>query len=317
MSSSTSSFRRFVGVFCTVFVAGACAFVVGSELLIRLVVAPHDDYDQYKVLFRIAHAPVAAFGDSHVANAIESNEEIVNLGYAGETLWLMLFKARTYVESSRGERIVLQFSPEQFAIYRAEKDQTAVADDLLGRRVLWLKFMEPHFRGYLLAYWNSFLRDPGVLFTARAEPAPKAKTDVSAKVGAFALLSSDEQRRVAEIRVQLHAPLPQGPATEALIAQFASALRGFNKLGVKTCIVEYPLTGAYREAAARAPTFAAMRGRIAQLAWAEHARYLDLTKAMPDVDFSDSDHVAPFGRGLATRLVLDGCFGAKAGASTR
>jgi hypothetical protein len=293
-----------------VFVIGMCGFVLGSELLVRYVVAPADDYDRYKALFRTARAPVATFGDSHVANAVENGPEVVNLGYPGESLWLMLYKARAYVEEGRGRRIVLQFSPEQFAIYRAEKDQQAVADDLSGRNESWLKFMRPHYRGYLLGYWNALLRNPGVLLSARAEPAASA----SDKVRSFASWPKDEQRRDAEIRVQLHAPLPQGRTIEALVAQFDSALREFRQRGVDTCIVEYPLSSVYRTAADRVPTFADMRGRIRRLADKEHVRYVDLTDAMADTDFADPDHVAPGYRDTATRLVLDRCFPGAGGA---
>jgi len=309
MSSSTSSFRGFVLAFCTVFAIGACAFVVGSELLVRFVVAPVDDYARYKAFFHSARAPVAMFGDSHVANAIENGPAVANLGYPGESLGLMLLKARTYVEEGRGKRIVLQFSPEQFAIYRAAKDQSSVADDLLQRNEPWLQFMRPHFRGYLLGYWRAFLRDPGVVFAARAEPAHGAAEEVKS----FASWPKEAQRRDAELRVQLHAPLPQGGTVEALVAQIDAALREFKKRGVESCIVEYPLSSAYRAAAALAPTFAAMRARMKRLADSERVRYVDLTEAMPDTEFWDPDHVAAGSRGTATRLVIEGCFGAGEG----
>src|SRR5262249_14944785 len=150
---------------------GACAFMVGSELLVRFVVAPVDDYANYKAFFQSARAPVVAFGDSHVANAIESGPAVANLGYAGESLSLMLLNARTYMEKGRANRIVLQFSPQQFAVYRAAKDESAVAADLLERGEPWLQFMRPHFRGYLLGYWRAFLSDPSVAFAARADRA--------------------------------------------------------------------------------------------------------------------------------------------------
>ena len=284
---------------------GVLVFVTGSELLVRYVVAPRDSYDQYKAYFRTARASVAAFGDLHVADAIESSPAIANLGYPGDTLWLMLFKARTYVDEGRGRRIVLQYAPEQFALYRVEANQKPAAADLTRRDKPWLKFMEPHFRGYLLSYWRTVLKDPAVLLAARADTAHAGAT----KVKSFASWSKHEQRRSADLRVQLQAPLPQGRPIEAMVAQYRTALREFKRRGVDICMVEYPVTAVYRAAAAQAPTFAAMGAHIRRLAKAEDVRYVDLTAAMPDTEFANPDHIAPAFRNVATRLVLKRCFG--------
>lgn len=282
----------------------------------RFVVAPGDSYEQYKATFRDARAPVAAFGDSHVADGLESNEDFVNLGAAGDTLFLMLAKARSYVASGRGKKIVLQYSPEQFAIYRAANQQTDVAEELLEGNERLLEFMRPHFRGYLLAYWSAALRDPARIFAAPAKAPSRAEPEAQLPSGLNALPPA-EQRKAAEIRVQLHAPLPQGRTVEALLEKFSEVLREFRRQGIDTCIVEYPLSGPYRESAARVPMFDAMAKRFARLADAEKVRFVDLATAMPDSAFADPDHLASHARAKMTELVFDGCFGANRGAATR
>ena len=282
--------------------------MAGSELIVRFVVAPNDGYEHYKASFRNARSPLAAFGDSHVANGLESNGELTNLGWAGDSLHLMLVKARSYAATGHARRIVLQYSPQQFAIYRAAKEQVEVADDLLGRGTPWLHFMQPHFRQYLLAYWETMLNDPGRVFAVHAaEPEDRTTAGEGPRLVS---LPVSEQRRLAGIRVQLHAPLPQGRTVEALVERFAQALREIRDRGIDICVVEFPLSTVYRDAAAQAPTFAAMRARMQALLAAEKVRFLDLTAAMPDSAFGDPDHIGRQGRAALTNLVLSGCFGA-------
>ena len=292
------------------FAIGVCGFAVGSELLVRFIVAPTDDYERYKTEFHTARAPIAAFGDSHVANAVESTQELVNLGYAGDTLFLMLAKARSYVASGRGKKVILQYSPEQFAIYRAANQQADVAKDLLDGNERWLEFMRPHFRSYLLAYWGAALRDPARILAASGAPPSRAEAKLRpAEPSGLAAMSPAVQRKEAEIRVQLHAPLPQGRTVEALVDRFADALRAFRKLGIETCVVEYPLSSPYRKAAAQVATFATMQQRIQDLLESEKVRFVDLAADMPDSAFGDPDHIAGHARGTVTGLVLNGCFG--------
>ena len=275
----------------------------------RFVVAPADSYEHYKTDFRNARAPIATFGDSHVANAITSTVELVNLGYRGDTLHLMLVKASAYVSFGHANRVILQYAPELFSIYRAANRQAEVAEDLLSDNVAWFQFLRPHFRGYLLSYWNAVLQDPERITEAFSKASPPSDPEPQPLTGLTAL-SPAEQRRLAEIRVQLHAPLPQGSAIEALLETYSEALREFRRKGIDICIVEYPLSEPYRVAAAQAPTFSAMAKRFAGFAADERVRFVDLKAAMPNAAFADPDHLAAHARIPMTDLVLDRCFGA-------
>ncbi len=293
--------KRFVLAFIVLFAGGALAFAAGSEAIIRYVVAPHDEFEVYKTLFRSAQAPVAAFGDSHVANAIESGPQIIGLGYPGETLSLMLFKIGAYAGPAR--RFVVQLSPEQFAIYRADKQQEEIADDVSGRSEPWLQFMRPHFRRYLLEYWRAILMDPVRCLGTKTSVAATTAAPVS-----FADLPPAEQRKAAEIRVQLHMPLPPGPTVNRLIGRFLGALDELRARGIEACVVEFPLSSVYRMAAARAPSFAALRQSVRRHLEAKGIRFVDLTDRVEDSYFGDPDHIAPRGRAIVTGLMLDECF---------
>jgi hypothetical protein len=287
-----------------VFGAGAGIFVGGSEWMVRKVFAPRDDFEQYRALFRAANAPTAAFGDSHVANAIASDPQIVNLGNRGETLPLMLSKAEAYVNSGRGKRVILQLAPQQFAVYRAALEQGEVEAELWGGSEPILQFTRPHFRRYLLVYWRTLIGNPGLAFAA-----PNPVTGEAQHPAKFAQLPAAEQRRSAEIRVQMHAPLPAGPLTAELNARLAAALDNFRSRNVPACIVVYPLSSPYRAGAAKVPAFAALKARVTQIAAAHGARFVDLTEAFPDAMFGDPDHVAADARDDVTRAVVERCFG--------
>lgn len=323
MNLFISSSKKFVIVFLLIYAIGAAGFAAGSELLVRFVVAPQDSYEHYKNNFYATQAPIAAFGDSHVADGPLSTEAFANLGTVGETLDLMLLKAQIYASSGRAKHIVLQYSPEQFAIYRVNKNQKDDAEELLNRERPLLMFMQPHYRQYLLSYWKSVLENPRRILLATASKTPEVESGNNEKTAAasdtqvFANLPQAEQRKAAEIRVQLQAPLPQGAMVERLIGKFSRSLRELRARGIGVCIVEYPLSGAYREAAARVPSFAAMHSRAKQLFDAENIRFVDLTAAIPDRDFADPDHIVTRARAHETALVLNGCFGDSAGSSVR
>jgi hypothetical protein len=82
-------------------------------------------------------------------------------------------------------------------------------------------------------------------------------------------------------------------------------LRGY---GAEVCLVEYPLSSAYRRAAAAVPSFTPLRERLAQAAVERQVPFVDLTARVSDSLFGDSDHINAAGRQLVTGLVIDGCF---------
>ena len=120
----------------------------------------------------------------------------------------------------------------------------------------------------------------------------------------------EEQRRIAEIRVQLHVPLTTGPAIDRYSSSLANLFDKLNRAGAETCFVEYPLSSVYRRAADTIEGFVFVRARLRKLAADKGVRGLNLTAAFPDTDFRDPDHVAHEARGRVTRVVIEECFGA-------
>jgi hypothetical protein len=213
----------------------------------------------------------------------------------------MLMKAEAYVKSARATRVILQLSPEQFAIYRAERQDTDLMQELFSERKPWLQFLRPQFRPYLLAYWSALLKDPLRLIRSSAP--------VSEKTIPYIDLPSADRRKAAEIRAQLHTPLPGGSIVSRMFDQLADTLDHLRQRGVTICIVEYPVSKEYRDASSAIATFGELRRRFQTLAKEKNLRLVDLTDALPDVAFNDPDHIAPAYRERSTALVLSRCFG--------
>ncbi len=217
----------------------------------------------------------------------------------------MMATIRAYVDSGRAKRVVVQYSPEQFAIYRTDNQQDEMAAELFGPSEPWLEFMRPHYRRYLLDYWRTIINNPDRLFGADATQREAAPVDPTK----FTDQSFAEQQKSAAIRVQLQAPLPPGPAVDQLINEFFSTIDNIRARKVDVCVVEYPLSSAYRLVADRVETFRTLRMEFRQITAGKGIRFVDLTDKVPDELFANADHIAGSGRGLVTRLVLTGCFG--------
>jgi hypothetical protein len=292
--------RQFAIVFLFIVVAGVLTFVAGSEWIVRNRVAPRDRFEQYRAVFQSAKAPIATFGDSHVANAIQSGGDVINLAYPAETLPLMLFKAQNYAQTRQPKAIILQFSPQQFALYRADVAQEGIREELSAGSNSWLQFTRPHFRRYLLGYWRAWLNE--ILSSAKA-----ASRGPASAPRLFPEWSDAEKRMSAEIRVQLHAPLAGGQSTDRLLLSLVGAVKELRGRGIEICIVRYPLSEAYRRAASSAPSFASLSDRVRFLAEENGVRFVDLSSAFPDAMFGDPDHIATSQQGIVTKAVRDRC----------
>lgn len=303
MNSSTSNSRRFILALLTIYGLGLIGFVAGSEWIVRTVVAPSDGFEAYKASFQNAKAPTAVFGDSRAANGIENSEAVVNLGYAGETLSLMIRKAEAIAEAGHAKRIVIQVAPQQFAIYRVERSEDALADELFSRGGSILTFMKPQFRRYLLGYWGAALADPGRVLGSAAEKPP-----VEEHAPRFLEFEEGERSKKTDLRLQLHAPLPKSKLRDEMLKTLETGLERLKRRGMATCLVEFPVTSYYRNGMAKIDTFATLRTEIAALAEALGVRFLDLTETMPDDMFSDPDHLGPWARKTMTDLLVERCY---------
>lgn len=295
MNSSISSSRRHALAFACTLAAGLAVFFAGSEFLVRRAMRS-DGYEAYRERFRAVAGTRIAIGDSRTAAAIDG-PDIENLGLPGDDLQVVLDKLKARHALRPLSHVVLQADPHQFAAYRLLKDGAGKIDDLVGTPPL-LASLRPHYRQYLMAYWQAALSrlvQPRQAGTAAEPPRP-----LDPAGGAW--------RELAVSRVQFHLPLdnPGATAAGAAYRKVAADLVGE---GVKLCLVTYPVSSAYREAAARYPSFARAIGFYDRVAAETGAARVNLWSEIDDAAFGDTDHVRHGAGAGFTAMLRARCFG--------
>ncbi|MBL8697720.1 MAG: hypothetical protein JNK67_05085 [Alphaproteobacteria bacterium] len=301
MSSSTSSSRRHVVALAVSLAAGLLVFAAGSEALVRVAMQV-DPYETYRARFRAAAGEAIAIGDSRTAANI-AGPGVENLGQPGDDLQSVLEKLAARHARRPLRLVLLQADPHQFAAYRVFKESAGKLADLVEAPPP-LAMLRPHYRQYLLGYWRAALAEPSRFLRpapAHAE-APPPPPDPNGKAW----------RDLADSRVQFHVPLaaPQGLPVHAAYRRTIEALR---RDGVAVCLVTHPVSRAYREAAARYPSFAAalaLYDRTAAETGAARANFWDQVE---DRDFADTDHLGAATAPAYTTRVLRSCFPGRSG----
>ena len=269
----------------TLFSLSVMGFVVSSELLIRFYVAPGDGYETLRRAFHRGDSPDVVFGDSHAASGILEDSGFANFAGAGESLTTSLSKLDSYVASGRGRHVMLQLGPQHFAFYRLNLDQSDLLEDFLDPNPRILQMLRPHFRRYLFDYWGAVLRDPTRLFAESETTPSEPKTEPRVTD-----MPADALRWQAMVRAQLHIPVP-GYAATADMKRLLDTLKRTLEAGIKLCLVTFPVSSAYREAAGDFPIFAEIRAAYGALAEDLGVAYVDLWDAYEDEYFGNVDHL--------------------------
>lgn len=270
------------------FSLSALVFIIGSELLIHLYVAPGNGYDVIKCAFHDGDDTAVAFGDSRAASGILEASGFTNFAAAGESLETSLGKFNAYVASGRGRYVLLQLGPQHFSFYRLSLDQADLLEDFLDPEPRTLQMLRPHFRRYLFDYWATLLRDPARLF---AGPQKTEATPIEPKsMPRLRNMPVDVRQRQAMIRTQLHIPVP-GFADTADMKRLQGSLVRARDAGITLCLVTFPVSTAYRDAAGDFPVFSKIRNAYGTLATDLDITYVDLWEAYGDDYFANVDHL--------------------------
>jgi len=300
VSSSTLNSKQFGMTFAVAFLVGMSVFVGVTEAVIRWHVMPNDSYSGYKKQFRTSLAPIAAFGDSHVANALIGTADFDNFGEASDNLETILAKIEYRMRRGHLRQIIIQADPQLFAPYRLKADQSSRMKNLLSEDDPFLAVLRPEYRQYLTQYWWSTINNPAVFF--KSEEAKPSGEEIS-----FAQLSQEQQGREASIRVQLHAPAAYSVKSEQAKV-YQQIVKQLRTSGIEVCLVGFPVSSAYRKQVAVHATFAAVEAFFRESAESSGAIHRDYSSVMTDDRFGNVDHLSPRGAVEFTRLALTGCF---------
>jgi len=285
--------------FVVTFILGITVFIVGSELIVRTIVAPKSDFDALRDRLHTSQAAYGAFADSRGANGLRTRSGFDNFSMAGDNLITIIEKAKFFARSGTTKGIILQADPHHFASYRLNRDQLRLRDDLFSRDTAWLQFMRPVYRQYLLEYWQAFIQ-------RTVSPAPIES--VPHPVTRFSSLSPAEIRKAASIRAGLQTPIATIENTTFAHA-YETAIHGIRQAGIKVCLVTFPVSTVYREISRTEPAYDHALRYYKALAQQEDALYVDFSSLIDDSLFSDPDHLNTEGAQALTDTALKNCFG--------
>ncbi|MBR0875138.1 hypothetical protein JQ633_32595 [Bradyrhizobium tropiciagri] len=155
MSSSTFSSKHWLFLFLSIVAAVVVTFAVASEWMLRVYVAPHDNFEQIASRLVSSSQPNAAFGDSHVYSVRDYNAgDFINLGTGATTIRKMNDRVRFYYRSLKPGQVIIQADPHSFAEYRLEAQGSYVPETYSNIR---LRILDPTHRGFMSQYWLRLL----------------------------------------------------------------------------------------------------------------------------------------------------------------
>jgi len=295
VNSSTSSSKLFFLGFTLIFMVGIAVFIVGSEYIVRTIVAPKSDFDTLRERLHTTQAPYAAFADSHGARGLLDQSGFVNLSMGGDNLATILEKAQFFSKFTTTKGVIIQADPHHFATYRLNREQSALRDDLFKRKTPWLSFLRPVYRQYLLEYWQAFL-----LFSPTVVEPTQAIVRLTD-------LPPAEVAKTASIRAGLQTPIASFKQTE-FANLYIRTVQTLQREGIDVCLVSFPISSAYQNAVKKEPTYTTALEFYAGLAKQSRMKYFDLSSALGDEQFSDPDHLNIEGAAALTKIVLNNCF---------
>jgi len=299
VNSSTSSSKRFFIGFLATFLFGVVAFVIGSEMIVRTIVAPKSEFDALRSRLHTSEAAYGAFADSHGANGLRPRSGFENFSMAGDNLVTIVEKAKFFAKLSTAKGVIVQADPHHFASYRLNRDQTLLRDDLFSLEDAWLQFLRPVYRQYLLEYWQT-------LIERSLSPTPMEGTPHA--IRRFSDVSLAERTKAASIRAGQQTPL-KTIENSAFAHAYQNAIAGLRQAGIQICLVTFPVSAAYREISQAEPAYAHALLYYKILAQDSGAAYFDFSSAFEDNMFSDPDHLNAEGAQMLTDITLKNCFG--------
>lgn len=299
MSSSTSSFKRFLFASLVTLLALLVIALGAVELYLRSQTVQSAGEDVYRQRVLLGTAPWAALGDSHTANGLVTTEWLDNLGQASDNLDSMLGKLAIRVNRPGLQGVILSADAQLFSFYRLTADQGERVRDLLEDRPSQLLLLRPQNRQYLASTALGIASDPSILWRSPVN---------NLSVGDAPVPNTPKWDKDALLRAQLHTPVRNANTTLAA-QEYRRIVKELKQRGIKVCLVAYPLSNAYRRAAASASTFAEARGFYEEVAVEMGAHLVDASTIFPDNLFGDPDHLSPLGAAQLTAKLRRECEG--------
>jgi hypothetical protein len=268
------SSKRNVLIFIGLSVVTLISLMVVSELFLRFVVAPSDNfYKQLNFYHQVEKVDIAAFGDSRMSQGFAPPTEMnaVNLAYASENFEQIAQKIEYFLENKKANKIILQVGHHMFADYRFDEQRrdyrTFFSPTQPWREQLYLQDSE--LRGQLLNYWQLF-------FLAGFE-IPNQST--FSENGAVLLdmqmptPPTPDQYDYRKIRIKEHT-LADGFEDKGTWNILRDTIKRIHDKGIPLCLVSFPVTPFYAEPVSKLEHTQAAFDKIEHIAQEEGVPYL-------------------------------------------
>jgi len=303
VSSSTTSFRHYLGAFCFAMITVGAVAVVATEMLVRFGVEPNRNIFQHVAFVKRVETSCGAFGDSHTALGFAGTDRCANLGYPGERFDDTAGKLELLSPNRLPQQIILQADPLMFSPRRLEAGPSFHMNYLTDTAGTALRIRDPLHTPLLIRYWRTAILKQGftpvfafhpngwMAFDERWEQVSPSERDIKAakEVG--------EQRPVRNF------------ATHATATRFEDVLAELRTSGRDVCVVTYPMSHEFTTKARLNPSFSAALAFFEASARDGGAAYIDLLdwrKHDPRF-FANPDHLNIDGARAFTSDVLRAC----------
>lgn len=301
MNSSTFSFRHWLKVFWVTWVLIVVLFLFSSELLIRIKVEPHDNFEEHRRLFFNSNKSNTVFGDSHGAQGFTGEEDFVNLSYPSESVDIIDSKIRLYYAHRAPKKIVLQADPHLFSEYRIKENVKDYIRSFENSSPPILQILTPRHRKFLFLYWKALFS--GSDFKSRFHINPDGSQEEDATQ------AQKEQNADLQDRVRLQSPQKNFQISPSIVT-YQKILEYLKERKATVCLVTFPVSSRYSEEAGRFPEFEEARQwfqRMASQYGFIYANYWDSFKD-PNL-FLNEDHLNFESARMLTEKILADCFG--------
>jgi hypothetical protein len=212
---------------------GLLAFLVSSEVLVRWVLLPRDNYPQYLEVLRNETAETVAIGNSMLANGLVGGDDLVNLAYVGAKVVDFVNRAEIYIRRANLKQVVLQANPVVLADAEGDRQFEFNTRSVEGRGI-GAYCLLPNYRTNLLKHWIKYVR--GDAFAGRTPVLPRGGQ----------LLSSDSmqplQEQLADMKGLLQRTLPlQGCSGSANAKKYRLLVERLSAAGGRIILVSPPV----------------------------------------------------------------------------
>lgn len=233
----------FIGIAVTLMLA----LLVISELFLRFVVAPSENfYKQLNFYHSIENVEIAAFGDSRMSQGFYPEEEsgVVNLAYASENFEQIAQKVEYFLQNKHADKIILQVGHHMFADYRFD-DQRRDYAVFFAPEQPWVKdlyLQDPELRGHLLDYWQLF-------FLAGFEIPNQSEFSTNGAVLLDLVMTTPptpDQYDYRKTRIAEHT-LKDAYEERQTWDVLRKTIQSIKEQSIPLCLVSFPVTPFYRE----------------------------------------------------------------------